>query len=130
VTQIEKKRAAYGIEAEAVDGMDLMAVIDAADTAVQKVRSTGKPYLLVCNTYRFKAHSMFDAELWDQEIDEWKKKRFRSKLPVEAKWITTDEIIAFEQKIEAKVQLAVDGSGKLGAYSKLTKFTYSENKMQ
>jgi hypothetical protein len=26
------------------------------------------------------------------------------KLPVEAKWITTDEIIAFEQKIEAKVQ--------------------------
>jgi hypothetical protein len=27
-----------------------------------------------------------------------------SKLPVEAKWITTDEIIAFEQKIEAKVQ--------------------------
>jgi hypothetical protein len=31
-----------------------------------------------------------------------------SKLPVKAKWITTDEIIAFEQKIEAKVQLAVD----------------------
>jgi TPP-dependent pyruvate/acetoin dehydrogenase alpha subunit len=30
-----------------------MAVIDAADTAVKKVRSTGKPYLLVCNTYRF-----------------------------------------------------------------------------
>jgi hypothetical protein len=48
-----------------------------------------------------------------------KKERFRSKLPVEAKWITTDEIIAFEQKIEAKVQLAVDGSGKLGAYSRI-----------
>jgi TPP-dependent pyruvate/acetoin dehydrogenase alpha subunit len=31
-----KKGAAYGIEAEAVDGMNLMAVIDAADTAVQK----------------------------------------------------------------------------------------------
>jgi TPP-dependent pyruvate/acetoin dehydrogenase alpha subunit len=80
VTQIEKKRAAYGIEAEAVDGMDLMAVIDAADTAVQKVRSTGKPYLLVCNTYRFKAHSMFDAELWDQEIDEWKKREIPFKI--------------------------------------------------
>jgi TPP-dependent pyruvate/acetoin dehydrogenase alpha subunit len=35
VTQ-KKKGAAYGIEAEAVDGMNLMAVIDAADTAVQK----------------------------------------------------------------------------------------------
>jgi TPP-dependent pyruvate/acetoin dehydrogenase alpha subunit len=30
------------------------------------------------------------------------------KITCEAKWITTDEIIAFEQKIEAKVQLAVD----------------------
>jgi TPP-dependent pyruvate/acetoin dehydrogenase alpha subunit len=48
--------------------MDLMAV-DAADTAVQKVRSTGKPYLLVCNTYRFKAHSMFDAELYRTKRD-------------------------------------------------------------
>jgi hypothetical protein len=33
---LKKKKGAYGIEAEAVDGMDLMAVIDAADTAVQK----------------------------------------------------------------------------------------------
>jgi hypothetical protein len=40
---------------------------------------------------------MFDAELYrPKEIDEWKKEiPFRhSKLPVEAKWITTDEIIA------------------------------------
>jgi TPP-dependent pyruvate/acetoin dehydrogenase alpha subunit len=43
--------------------------VDAADTAVQKVRSTGKPYLLVCNTYRFKAHSMFDAELYRTKRD-------------------------------------------------------------
>jgi pyruvate dehydrogenase E1 component alpha subunit len=137
VTQIEKKGAAYGIEAEAVDGMDLMAVIDAADTAVQKVRSTGKPYLLVCNTYRFKAHSMFDAELYrdQKEIDEWKKRdpipTFKNYL-LKQKWITTDEIIAFEQKIEAKVQLAVDfaEAGNWEPIAELTKFTYSENKMQ
>jgi TPP-dependent pyruvate/acetoin dehydrogenase alpha subunit len=64
---------------------------------------------------------MFDAELYrKKEIDEWKRDPIRhSKLPVEAKWITTDEIIAFEQKIEAKVQLAVDFAGKLGAYSRI-----------
>jgi TPP-dependent pyruvate/acetoin dehydrogenase alpha subunit len=67
VTQIEKKELLTVLK-EAVDGMDLMAVIDAADTAVQK-RSTGKPYLLVCNTYRFKAHSMFDAELYGTKRD-------------------------------------------------------------
>jgi TPP-dependent pyruvate/acetoin dehydrogenase alpha subunit len=55
-----------------------------------------------------------------------------SKLPVKAKWITTDEIIAFEQKIEAKVQLAVDfaEAGNWEPIAELTKFTYSENKMQ
>jgi hypothetical protein len=57
---------------------------------------------------------MFDAELYrDQKrLTNGKEIPFRhSKLPVEAKWITTDEIIAFEQKIEAKVQLAVDEAG-------------------
>jgi hypothetical protein len=56
--------------------------------------------------------------------------RHSKKLPVEAKWITTDEIIAFEQKIEAKVQLAVDFAGNWEPIAELTKFTYSENKMQ
>jgi hypothetical protein len=46
------------------------------------------------------------------------------------KWITTDEIIAFEQKIEAKVQLADFGKGNWEPIAELTKFTYSENKMQ
>jgi TPP-dependent pyruvate/acetoin dehydrogenase alpha subunit len=55
-----------------------------------------------------------------------KKIPFRhSKLPVKAKWITTDEIIAFEQKIEAKVQLAVDfaEAGNWEPIAELTKFT-------
>ncbi|CAM2885593.1 pyruvate dehydrogenase (acetyl-transferring) E1 component subunit alpha [Flavobacterium frigoris] len=136
-THIEKKGAAYGIEAEAVDGMDLMAVIDAANTATQKVRSSGKPYLLVCNTYRFKAHSMFDAELYraKKEVDEWKKRdpipTFKNYL-LKQKWITPAEITAFEQKIETKVQLAVDfaEAGTWEPIAELTKFTYSENKMQ
>jgi hypothetical protein len=50
-----------------------------------------------------------------------------SKLPVKAKWITTDEIIAFEQKIEAKVQLAsILRKRETGSSAELTKFTYSE----
>jgi hypothetical protein len=76
---------------------------------------------------------MFDAELYrDQKrLTNGKEIPFRhSKLPVKAKWITTDEIIAFEQKIEAKSnwrsilrKLRLD-------IAELTKFTYSENKMQ
>ena len=76
IVDIEKKGPAYGIETLAVDGMDVLAVEQAAKEAVGKIRTTGKPFFLVCNTYRFRAHSMFDAELYRDkaEVEEWKKR--------------------------------------------------------
>jgi pyruvate dehydrogenase E1 component alpha subunit len=134
ITELEQKGAGYGIESSAVDGMDLMAVMDAANAAVQKVRSSGKPYFLVCNTYRFRAHSMFDAELYrdKQEVEEWKKKdpiqQFQKYL-LEKQWITQADIQAFEMKIEMKIKLAVDfaEAGTWEPLDQLTKFVYSEN---
>lgn len=134
MTEIEKKGAAYGIESAAVDGMNLMDVVNAANTAVQKVRSTGNPYLLVCNAYRFRAHSMADAELYrdKKEVEEWKKRdpipQFEEFL-VQQKWITIDEITEMELKIEAKIQKAVDfaEAGTWEPLHQLTKFVYSEN---
>jgi pyruvate dehydrogenase E1 component alpha subunit len=133
ITEIEKKGAAYGIEAAAVDGMDLMAVIAAANTAAAKVKSSGKPYLLVCNTYRFRAHSMFDAELYrdKKEVDVWKKRdpipQFEEFL-LQKQWITNEEIAVFESKIENKIQLAIDfaEAGTWEPLDQLTKFVYSE----
>lgn len=134
ITELEKKGAAYGIESSAVDGMDLMTVMDAANAAVDKIRSSGKPYFLVCNTYRFRAHSMFDAELYrdKKEVEEWKKRdpipQFEKYL-LEKKWITEAEIEAFEMKIETKIRLAVDfaEAGTWEPLEELTKFVYSEN---
>ncbi|RYJ51074.1 pyruvate dehydrogenase (acetyl-transferring) E1 component subunit alpha [Flavobacterium petrolei] len=133
ITELEKKGAAYGIEAVAVDGMDLMAVIAAANIAAAKVRSSGKPYLLVCNTYRFRAHSMFDAELYrdKKEVEEWKKRdpipQFEQFL-LQKQWITDAEITAFESKIEKKIAIAVDfaEAGTWEPLDQLTKFVYSE----
>lgn len=135
MTELEKKGAAYGIESSAVDGMNLMAVVDAANTAVQKVRNSGKPYLLVCNTYRFRAHSMFDAELYrdKKEVEEWKKHdpipQFQQFL-MQKQWITENEIADIESKIEMKIQKAVDfaEAGTWEPLDQLTKFVYSENK--
>jgi pyruvate dehydrogenase E1 component alpha subunit len=133
MTEIEKKGAGYGIESAKVDGMDLLAVIDAANSAVQKVRSECKPFLLVCNTYRFRAHSMFDAELYrdKNEVDEWKK---RDPIPqfqqfmLQQKWVTEEEIERMNQKIERKIQISVDfaEAGTLEPLEQLTKFIYSE----
>jgi pyruvate dehydrogenase E1 component alpha subunit len=64
---------------ERVDGMDVLAVHDAAKKAIAYVRKQGKPYLLEAVTYRFRGHSMGDPE------------RYRTQAEVR-KWQDTDPI--------------------------------------
>jgi pyruvate dehydrogenase E1 component subunit alpha len=73
-TDIQARARAYGMAAESVDGMDVVAVEEAARRAAQAVRTGTGPYFLECHTYRFRAHSMFDAELYRDkaEVEEWK----------------------------------------------------------
>jgi pyruvate dehydrogenase E1 component alpha subunit len=68
------KARTYGMTAESVDGMDVLAVEEAARKAVAHVRTSRSPYFLEARTYRFRAHSMFDAELYrdKREVEEWK----------------------------------------------------------
>ncbi len=131
--EIEKKGQAYGIESKAVDGMDLLKVMTAADKAVEQVRSSGEPYLLVCNTYRFRAHSMFDAELYREksEVEEWKKRdpipRFRKYL-LKQNLISEVQLQEMEERLKAEIQKAVDfaEAGTWEAKEELTRFVYSE----
>ena len=76
VTDFTRKAAAYDMACEAVDGMDVLAVEAAAKRAAESVRAGAGPYFLDCHTYRFRAHSMFDAELYRSkaEVEEWKKR--------------------------------------------------------
>ncbi|MCI5073896.1 pyruvate dehydrogenase (acetyl-transferring) E1 component subunit alpha [Oricola sp.] len=73
---IHEKAAGYNIASEAVDGMDVVAVEAATRRALKAIRETGKPYFLECRTYRFRAHSMFDAQLYrtKDEIAAWREK--------------------------------------------------------
>jgi pyruvate dehydrogenase E1 component beta subunit/2-oxoisovalerate dehydrogenase E1 component len=75
-TDVAARAGAYGITAASVDGMDVLAVEDAARAAVARVRAGDGPHLLEFRTYRFRAHSMFDAELYrdKSEVDEWKQR--------------------------------------------------------
>jgi pyruvate dehydrogenase E1 component alpha subunit len=73
-TDIYRKANAYRMPTEAVDGMNPIAVEAAARRAVDSIRSGNGPYFLECRTYRFRAHSMFDAQLYRtrEEIELWK----------------------------------------------------------
>ncbi|HEU4713632.1 MAG TPA: pyruvate dehydrogenase (acetyl-transferring) E1 component subunit alpha [Pyrinomonadaceae bacterium] len=75
-TDIALKAKGYGVPAKAVDGMDVLAVEAATRAAVDQVRAGGGPYLLECRTYRFRAHSMYDPELYrnKEEVEQWKQR--------------------------------------------------------
>ncbi len=72
---LTKKAASYGLPTAHINGMNVLAVHDAAREAVGQVRATQAPYFLELHTYRFRAHSMFDAELYRDkaEVERWKE---------------------------------------------------------
>lgn len=75
-TDISARAESYGMVAEAVDGMDVLAVEAAARTAAAAVRSGAGPRLLELRTYRYRAHSMADPDLYrtKEEIQGWKQR--------------------------------------------------------
>jgi pyruvate dehydrogenase E1 component alpha subunit len=57
---IAQKACAYEIASEFVDGMDVLAVREAVQRAVERGRKSYLPTLLEVRTYRFMGHSMSD----------------------------------------------------------------------
>ncbi|WP_299649273.1 pyruvate dehydrogenase (acetyl-transferring) E1 component subunit alpha [uncultured Tateyamaria sp.] len=111
-TEISKKASCYSIMSETVDGMDIVAVEAAARRALTSIAETGQPYFLECKTYRFRAHSMFDAQLYrsKEEIAEWRSKgpiiRFQN-WAVESGLLQTFEVAQIVADCDAEIAEAV-----------------------
>ncbi len=75
-TDIRRHAESYNVNGAVVDGMDVVAVEVAATRAVASIRESGTPYFLENRTYRFRAHSMFDPELYRDkaEVDHAKER--------------------------------------------------------
>ncbi|WP_127901163.1 pyruvate dehydrogenase (acetyl-transferring) E1 component subunit alpha [Solirhodobacter olei] len=116
-TDIHAKVTSYGIASMQVDGMDVVAVEAAARRALAAIRETGKPQFLECLTYRFRAHSMFDAQLYRDkaEVEAWREKgpikRFQGWLS-QNHLIHADEVAAVEAEVEREIAGAVDFAEK------------------
>ncbi len=74
-TDLTVKAASYNMPATSADGMDALSVHAAAVEALASVRDEGGPAFLELRTYRFRAHSMFDPDLYRDkaEIEAWKR---------------------------------------------------------
>ena len=79
-TDLALRAASYGLASWAVDGMDVLAVEDAARRAVDAIRGGGGPHFLELRTYRFRAHSMYDPERYRDKAE---VERWRARDPVE-----------------------------------------------
>ena len=92
--------------------MDVVAVEAAARKAIRRIRETGAPIFLECRTYRFRAHSMFDAQLYRDkaEVEEWRKKgpivRFQNWL-LENHLIHPEDVSAIEDRVAKEINEAV-----------------------
>jgi pyruvate dehydrogenase E1 component alpha subunit len=127
------KAASYEIAAWPVDGMDVIACEEAARRAYLAVRSGGGPCFLEFRTYRFRAHSMFDPQLYrdKQEVEVWKQRD-----PIiglqncmqEQGMLTEQDVAQLEDEIAGEIADAVQfaENGSLEPIEELSRFVYSE----
>ncbi len=112
VTDLCAKARSYGMPAASVDGMDVLAVAEAAGRAVAGVREGAGPSFLEFRTYRFRAHSMYDPELYREksEVEEWKKRDpilLLRELARERGLLSDDDLARIEADVAAELDAAV-----------------------
>jgi pyruvate dehydrogenase E1 component alpha subunit len=132
-TDIHRKAESYRVPAEAVDGMDPVAVEAAASRALTAVRTGQGPRFLECRTYRFRAHSMFDPELYRDkaEVEQWRKRDPIQRLIQwmrEAAALHDAEIDALEKAVAAEIAAAIEfaEAGTWEPVESLTRDVYAE----
>ena len=113
VKDFRKRAAAYDMPADIVDGMDVLAVKEAAIKWINYVRSGNGPCLLVCNTYRYYGHSRSDPRVYRTKEEE---KFYKEKDPIpnfariciQNGWLTEQEVKDIESQVTKAIEEATD----------------------
>jgi pyruvate dehydrogenase E1 component alpha subunit len=77
LSDVAARAAGYGIPGVVVDGNDIFAVYQAANTAVERARSGGGPTLIECKTYRWRSHTERRGQPDPRdpgEVEAWRRK--------------------------------------------------------
>lgn len=108
VSEIRQKADGYGIPNNRVDGMDVLAVRQAAEEAIAAVRRGKAPFFLEVITYRFRGHSMGDPERY-RRADEVKKWQENDPIGIFHRYLTEQKIASEAElsEIDARVEVEV-----------------------
>lgn len=114
IVDVADRAAGYGMPGVIVDGMDAVAVYEAAGVAIQRAREGAGPTLLECKTYRFYDHvgvrGMGLNYRTDDEVEEWKQRDpislFEARL-AEQNILSPEAAAAIHEEVTAQVQEAV-----------------------
>ena len=112
VDDIRQKAEGYAMKNGEVNGMDVMAVYEAAREAIDYVRSESQPYFLEIDTYRFRGHSMGDPERYRkaEEVKQWQENDpigIFNKYLLDKKAATRKALDEIEASVEEEVNKAV-----------------------
>ena len=112
-TDIWKLGLAYEMPCAPVDGMDPVTVAEAVKEAADRARGGEGPTFLEMKTYRYKGHSMSDAQKYrtKDEVSEYQKidpitqvlEHIKKK-----KWATEEEINFIQENVKKKIKEVVD----------------------
>jgi pyruvate dehydrogenase E1 component alpha subunit len=106
---MELRARGYGVPATTVDGMNVLAVEEAVQEAADAVRGGEGPRLVELKTYRFRAHSLADPDLYrtKEEIEHWRSTRDPIDLFVAQQGIDEETVARLEAEVAAELEEAI-----------------------
>lgn len=114
IVDVADRAAGYGMPGVVVDGMDVVAVYEAAGEAIDRARKGEGPTLLECKTYRFYDHvgvrGMGLTYRTDEELEEWKAKdaiQSFEKVLLKQKVMTQKKIDQVYDEVNADIEKAI-----------------------
>ena len=132
-TNLSLRAASYQIPTQQVDGMDVLAVENAARLAAGAIGEGHGPQFLELRTYRFRPHSMFDPERYraKEEIERWKERdpiTLFTNVLQERGLLQPGDLDRLEQQVSTEIQgaVATAEAGSWEPLDELTRFVYSD----
>lgn len=118
IEDIAVRAAGYGMPSVIIDGNDVLAVHEAAKSAIERARRGEGPMLIEAKSYRIKGHYVGDPELYrtkaevQEQFDTRDPLKLFAKLVIEKKWLKQKDLDAIQLETAARVEAAVEQAKK------------------